>query len=520
MGIRDLLGRRDFRHLLVGQAVSSLGDWMGTLALLYLVLELSGSTTAVGGVLVLRLLPSALGAPFAARVVTGWPRRNVMMTADLIRAGMAFALPVLPHLWWVYLWAFAIEVVGLTFLPARDAALPLLIEDREGGHDPRTLELANGITLGTQYGMIPLGAGLLGLLTWLAGSLGVAGHWVYVLVFWLDALSYLVSYLAIRSIPDLGPRHGDENGEGGMGGAERAGAADGAARERRPVPERRPARERRRGERWHPHRARPSQGFLAALRIPVVRGILPGVAVVALGLGALFSVGVLFVRNVLRAGPFGFGLLVTMFGVGAVLGLLILRRHWTGTLPTQIRVAIATQGLVIAAMGAIGSEILAFLGAVLFGAAATSALVGTLTYLQEGLGGYARNLALTAFHASLRAGLALAALLAGVAADVLRRHDVILLGFDPVQTVLIGSGLIVFSGVFLLHTPGDGRPSGRPSENPDDPPGEWHGPEGDKRSLLEEDPERRSRDPARWALLPVPAARPGRPLPCLGGQVP
>ena len=221
MGIRDLLGRRDFRHLLVGQAVSSLGDWMGTLALLYLVLELSGSTTAVGGVLVLRLLPSALGAPFAARVVTGWPRRNVMMTADLIRAGMAFALPVLPHLWWVYLWAFAIEVVGLPFLPARDAALPLLIEDREGGHDPRTLELANGITLGTQYGMIPLGAGLLGLLTWLAGSLGVAGHWVYVLVFWLDALSYLVSYLAIRSIPDLGPRHGDENGEGGMGGAER-----------------------------------------------------------------------------------------------------------------------------------------------------------------------------------------------------------------------------------------------------------------------------------------------------------
>ncbi|GLZ08498.1 hypothetical protein Acsp03_59640 [Actinomadura sp. NBRC 104412] len=502
MGIRDLLGRRDFRHLLIGQAVSSLGDWMGTLALLYLVLELSGSTTAVGGVLVLRLLPSALGAPFAARVVTGWPRRNVMMTADLIRAGMAFALPVLPHLWWVYLWAFAIEVVGLTFLPARDAALPLLIEDRESGHDPRTLELANGITLGTQYGMIPLGAGLLGLLTWLAGSLGVAGHWVYVLVFWLDALSYLVSYLAIRSIPDLGPRHGDQNG---TGGAQRTGATSGAARERRPAPER------RRGERWHPHRARPSQGFLAALRIPVVRGILPGVAVVALGLGALFSVGVLFVRNVLHAGPFGFGLLVTMFGVGAVLGLLILRRHWTSALPTQIRVAIATQGLVIAAMGAIGSQIPAFLGAALFGAAATSALVGALTYIQEGLGGYARNLALTAFHASLRAGLALAALLAGVAADVLRRHDVTLLGFDPVQTVLIGSGLVVFSGVFLLRTPGNGRPSPRPSENPGDPPGEWRGPEGDKRSLLEEDPERRSRDPRDGRSFrcpqPVQAAR-------------
>ncbi len=161
MGIRELLGRRDFRHLLIGQMVSSLGDWMGTLALLSLVLELSESTTAVGGVLVLRLLPSALGAPFAARIVTGWRRRNVMMTADLIRAGMAFALPIFPALWWVFVWAFAIEIISLSFLPARDAAIPVLIEDREGDHDARTLELANGITLGTQYGMIPVGAGLL-----------------------------------------------------------------------------------------------------------------------------------------------------------------------------------------------------------------------------------------------------------------------------------------------------------------------------------------------------------------------
>lgn len=54
-----------------------------------------------------------------------------------------------------------------------------------------------------------------------------------------------------------------------------------------------------------------------------------------------------------------------------------------------------------------------FVGAVVFGAAATSALVGGITFFQEALGGVERNLALTAFHAVLRFGLALAALLAG-----------------------------------------------------------------------------------------------------------
>ncbi|MFC7729716.1 MFS transporter [Actinomadura keratinilytica] len=132
MGTGERLNSPAFRRLLAGQTVSSFGDWMGTLALMYLVLELSGSTTAVGGVLVLRLLPSALGAPLAARVVTRWRRRSVMMTSDLVRAGMAFVLPVVPSLWWVYAWAVAIEVIGLMFLPARDAAVPVIVGGRRG----------------------------------------------------------------------------------------------------------------------------------------------------------------------------------------------------------------------------------------------------------------------------------------------------------------------------------------------------------------------------------------------------
>ncbi|MFF5264438.1 hypothetical protein ACFY4C_36405 [Actinomadura viridis] len=448
MALGKLLRRRAFRTLIIGQAISSLGDWMGTIALMYLVLELSGSTAAVGGVLVLRLLPSALGAPFATRAVTRWPRRRVMLTSDLIRAGMAFALPLLPWLGWVYFWAFAIEVIALAFLPARDAAIPVLAEDRDRDeHDTATLALANGVTLGLSYGMIPLGAGLFGLILWATNATGWHGYVAYIVVFWLDALSYLVSYWAIRTLPDLGPfpkegatatgttagtGAGAEVGaEAGAGG--KAGAAAGEGRERA---------------------ARDDAGFLRAVRMPEVRAIVPGVAVVALGLGALFSIGVVFVRDVLRAGPVGFGVLVALFGVGGVLGLLLLRRGAEGHLLARIRTATLVQGVVITAMGLVASTAWALLGAVLFGAAATAALVGGITYVQESLEGTRRNIGLTAFHAVLRSGLALAALAAGTAADVIGTVRLGPLGpLAPAQTVLAVSGLVILAGTALIRPP-------------------------------------------------------------------
>ena len=47
MSVGDLVRRRGFRILLVGQGVSALGDWMGTIAFMALALELTGSPTAV-----------------------------------------------------------------------------------------------------------------------------------------------------------------------------------------------------------------------------------------------------------------------------------------------------------------------------------------------------------------------------------------------------------------------------------------------------------------------------------------
>ena len=123
-GLGALLHQDGFRRLAAGQLVSGIGDWMVTLALMVLVLDVSGSSTAVGGVLVLRLLPTLVAGPIVARLVLRWDRRSTMLAMDAVRVVVVLAIPVLDALWWIYAWAFLLELAGLIFVPARDAAVP------------------------------------------------------------------------------------------------------------------------------------------------------------------------------------------------------------------------------------------------------------------------------------------------------------------------------------------------------------------------------------------------------------
>jgi len=391
-GLGRLLSRPDFKRLLVGQTASGFGDWMATVALLALVHERTGSSTAVGGVLVLRLAPAVFAGPLAAKLVGRFDTRQTMLVADAFRAVIVALLPLWDAIAWIYVAAFLLELGGLVFLPARDAAVPRLTEGRD-------LELANGLILGTSYGTIPFGAAAFAAVAALTGSLA--------LVFWIDAVTFAVSFAAIARITSL--EAGSRRPDGGEVGV----AGDVA----------------------------PS--FRAAWRVPLVRAIVPVAVGVALGLGALFSVGVVYVRDVLGASNATFAGLVALFGVGAAAGLGLL--HTTGGASVgRVRGLVASQGLVIAAMSQAPDVALTLVGALLFGAAAAAGLAAAMSVLQERLVDRELFLAFTAFHVVIRAGLALAALAAGVAADLVGAVDWPLLGrLEGARVVLLGAGLTV-----------------------------------------------------------------------------
>src|SRR5438874_6788020 len=153
---RAVLRAGGFARLLTGQAVSSLGDWVATFAFIGASYQLSNhNATAVGVVLVLRLVPPIFAAPVGGVVADRLYRRTIMVTCDVSRAVLIALVPFFPQLWVLYTIAFVHESISLFFLPARDASIPLLVP--EGG-----LEQANGLILGSSYGAIPVSAALFG----------------------------------------------------------------------------------------------------------------------------------------------------------------------------------------------------------------------------------------------------------------------------------------------------------------------------------------------------------------------
>lgn len=413
MSVAVLVRRPAYRALLTGQSVSAIGDWMATVAFMVLVLEVTGSPLAVGGILTLRLLPAAIGGPLAARAAQRWDRRHTMLAMDAARAAMVAVVPFVRGLWWIYLWAFLVEIASLVFLPARDASIPDLVDESQ-------LPLANGLVLGSSYGSIPLGAAMFAAVAALPFA-DLAGR-PLALVFWLDALTFLVSFAFLSRLTDVGRRPvlaGDE-----------------------------PA------------------GLRGAFSIPLVRAVMPAAAAVALGLGALFSLGIVFVRDVLDAGDVGFGLLIALFGVGAAGGVAVLQRQDATDSLVSTRIGVATIGVIVAVFSLAPALWVAFLGAVAFGGAAAYTLASAMGTVQGRLSGSDRVLAFAAFHVVIRVALGLAAVGAGIAGDLLDSvHWPVVGTLEPSRVVLLCSGLAVFLSAGLVR---DRQPTGE-SEQESEP---------------------------------------------------
>jgi predicted MFS family arabinose efflux permease len=390
----DVVRRPGYRTLLAGQTVSALGDWMGTVAFMEVVWLQSGSSSAVGGILALRLLPAALGGPLAAKAAGKWDRRKTMVAMDVLRAAMVAIVPLVRGYWWIYLWAFLLEVAGIVFLPARDASIPDLVDDDD-------LPIANGLVLGSSYGTIPIGAAMFAAVA----ALPVADLFdrQYALVFWIDALTYLVSALFIMRLTQLGRSTSTT-------------ATD------------------------DQHDVR----FRDALALPLVRAVLPATLAVAVGLGALFSLGVRFVRDLLGASDAQFGVLIALFGVGAAFGLVLLQRSNDLDEIKATQAGVAALGIIVAAFSLAPALWFAYLGAIAFGAGAAWTLSSGMGALQANADGQERVLAFTAFHVVIRTGLAVAAIGAGLAGDIVDDVHWPLVGrLEGTRLVLLCSGLLV-----------------------------------------------------------------------------
>jgi len=188
VGYLELLRRNhDFRNLWIGQVVSELGDWFSTVALLNLMLDLTGRAQVVGWFFIIIHLPAVFIGPFSGVLVDRLDRKKLMISMDLVRAflvlGYLFITRV-DRIWALYLIA-ALEVAMMTlFEPARTASIPNVCR-------PRELVASNALGSVTWSVMLVIGAALGGFV-----AAGLGRNVCYV----VDSISFVVSAIYIARV--------------------------------------------------------------------------------------------------------------------------------------------------------------------------------------------------------------------------------------------------------------------------------------------------------------------------------
>ena len=154
-GFKDLLRNRPFLYLWTGQVLSQIADkvlLVMSIALLttyHIPIKYAASSSSY--LMVSSTIPAILFGAAAGIFVDRYPKKKIMVIADLIRGSLILLLPILPKEFWVLLLiTFAISTVTQAFAPAEQSAIPLVVPQQN-------LLTANALFTSTTMGSIIVG---------------------------------------------------------------------------------------------------------------------------------------------------------------------------------------------------------------------------------------------------------------------------------------------------------------------------------------------------------------------------
>jgi len=197
--IQLLKTQRPFRNLWYGQVISELGDWLNSIAIYTLILQLGGAGMAMATAMMAKLLPIFFVSPLAGVLVDRMDRIKIMIVSDVLRF-----IVVLGFLWiddagdlWLLYTLTVVEIALAGFFePARSALIPSLTERKD-------LVTANALSGSTWSVMLAVGAVLGG---GVVSLLGIQAAFI------LDAFTFLLSAWFISRIK-IPSRDGDKKPE-------------------------------------------------------------------------------------------------------------------------------------------------------------------------------------------------------------------------------------------------------------------------------------------------------------------
>ena len=282
-----ILAHRSFVRLWEAQLVSSLGDWIGLVAVLALAARIGKSPDAVGIVMSARMIPGFFLGSVGGVLVDRWNRKRVMVTCDIGRGVVMASLPFLHSIWGLFLASLLLEILSLLWTPAKEASVPNLVPADQ-------LTTANSLSLAAAYGTFPLAGGISAVLfkvaDWLSNHYS-ALHFLHLnqesVAIYVDVATFFVSAALISTL----------------------------------VLPQRTAKKREKinlGQTFVELR----EGWSFIGTSPVVRSVMVGLGTGLIGGGMIVPLGQPFAQKTLHAGNAGFGLLLTAMGTGVAVGVL------------------------------------------------------------------------------------------------------------------------------------------------------------------------------------------------------
>ena len=415
---RSLATSGPFARFFWAAVVGSTGDWITVFAMIQLA-DRIGSQEGILVALMSRILPGLLLGGVVGVISDRMDRRKLVVFADVGRGFIVPLLAIVDSLPMLVVVTLVLEFLSLLGQPPRTAIVPRLVQ-------PENLVSANSLMLGAAYGTIPVGSLLLLIL---AGFPDIsingfipAGNEGLALAFIVDSVTFLGSGLLIASLPKIESPLAEEVSNNSVDlKSSWADFKDGLS-------------------------------FLA--KDPSVRRVITGMTTALFGGGTVIVLGPAFVEDVLQADEAGFFAIITMLGIGAVIGLvtLSLNEYRLVHLDLAFGIATAATGVGLAAAAMVTTVAGAAAWMTVMGLGAGGAYLMGLTHLHAYVGDELRGRVFAALFTLMRVGLFVAMAVAVPLIDAFNWVDVWRLD-DPTRVVLFLGGLTIFlSGMVVIVT--------------------------------------------------------------------
>ena len=129
----SVLANRTYRHLFLAQVIALVGTGLATVALGLLAYDIAGADAGavLGTALAIKMVAYIGVAPVVGAYADRLPTKALLVAMDLLRAGVALALPFVDAVWQVYLLIFLLQSASAAFTPTFQATIPTILPDEE-----------------------------------------------------------------------------------------------------------------------------------------------------------------------------------------------------------------------------------------------------------------------------------------------------------------------------------------------------------------------------------------------------